>query len=140
MPCSKVGIFGFIVRACRKSVPAFVDSGGLLVSIPVLWWNKGEWTHQFNKPKITFVTVVVEKSIFAALRHECCILGTFSNENFTIDQAMFENSRQRWFDHGQRCVPSYTYGKQDSSGVEAIDLLDDTDKRPKNKGVSLTRL
>jgi hypothetical protein len=117
--------------------PTFADAGGNLLSIPVAWFNNGPWKDQFTRPGTTFVTVIVEKSHAAKQRHECCILGAASNDNFDVNHEIYTEGRARWIAHGERHLPSYEFGDKHKSHMpeDEFDFTNDLNgAQEKKKG------
>jgi hypothetical protein len=92
----------------RSKENALPDCGGLVVSVPVSWFNNaGGWKDQFSHPNRTFVVAIVDLSHQDTSKHEMCIIGQPREDNFFIDQNAYLEYRAMWLSHGSRMVPSY---------------------------------
>ena len=92
--------------------PAFTDHGGNFVAIYVGWWNNGTWKKAFpNQGKNYFVVCYVTASHADKQRHIMRILGAADDDDFEIDEEVYREGRQRWFQHGELLVPSYKVGR-----------------------------
>jgi hypothetical protein len=124
---------------CRNKthVAPFPDMGGYFISVPVMWFNNsGGWKDTFTYPKRTYVVAMVEFSDIVARRHEMCIMGASSEDNFALDQNAYTEFRKFWTDHGERLVPCYTL--QATTTGAYVDLVQPTTpKKAKRSGVLL---
>jgi hypothetical protein len=98
---------------CRVRLKEFTSNEGVVVSVPVAWFNVCPFKDSFSKNgRNHFLVAVVHASNKTTQLHEMQILGTMLTENFNIDETFFNKCRQTWYEHGQRYIPHYEIGKK----------------------------
>jgi hypothetical protein len=100
---------------CNGRLQNVQNNEGALVSVAIAWFNNCPFKASFpgNAKKHFIVASVYEVNKTTQL-YEMQILGTISRaDNFHLNEEVFNQCRQRWYDHGQRLLPHYEIGKKE---------------------------
>jgi hypothetical protein len=83
-----------------------------LVSVPVVWFNKGPWRQAFPRQKRSFIVAFVYQTDPKTQLHEMRILGATNVDNFHMNTQLVLEGQTRWIVHGEIYLPSYEIGKR----------------------------